>query len=225
MSARSPRSRGRAKLLIVDDHPVVRQGLRQLLEQQPGISVAGEAENAREALAALKRLRVDLLICDLALGEHDGLDLIKSVCGAYPRLPVLVLSMHEESFYAERVIRAGARGYIMKQEAPEKLLAAVRRILAGDVYLSERVAPKVLTRLSGRGAAFSSPIGCLSDRELEIFQFIGAGYGTQEIAEKLTVSTKTVETHRQHIKEKLRLSDASELLRYAIQWGRGGRAF
>ena len=165
--------------------------------------------------------KIELAVIDISLADRSGLDLLKDLAARWPKLNVLMLSMHHESLYAERALRAGARGYIMKQEAPDKVLVAIRKILAGDVYVSDSMATKMLRALSGRGHAadaHESPIERLSDRELEVFRLIGKGFGTREIAEKLFLSVKTVETHREHIKSKLKIANKGELLRYAVQW-------
>lgn len=216
----------KARILIVDDHPIVRQGLVQMLGHEPDMEACGEAESAAEALKAIAAAAPDAAIVDLSLKDSSGLELLKDIRVRYPRLPVLVLSVYDESMYAERALRAGARGYMMKEEAAEKVVTAIRRILAGQIYLSEAMASRLLHVLvDGRPAAGLSPAERLSDRELEVFQLIGQGFGNTEIARRLHLSPKTVETYRGHIKEKLNLSGATELLQHAIQWAqrlRGG---
>lgn len=173
-------------------------------------------------MKAIETLKPNLAIVDISLKSGSGLDLIKSLQQRFPKLPILVLSMHDESLYAERVLRAGARGYITKQEATEKLITAIRRVLDGEIYLNEKVTSKILSRVTGTSPAKNlSPINRLSDRELEVFQLIGQGHGTREIAELLHLSIKTVETYREHIKEKLKLKDATALVRYAVHWAEG----
>lgn len=207
------------RILIVDDHPIVRQGLAQLIDQESDMSVCGQAETAHEALDAAEALTPDLMVVDIALRETSGMDLIKDVKIRHPDLPVLTLSMFDEAVYAERALRAGAKGYIMKQEATEKVVTAIRRVLAGEVYISDGMAAKMVSKMVGREAnENASPIERLSDRELEVFRLIGSGYGTREMAERLHLSVKTIETYRAHIKDKLALEDANELLRCAIQW-------
>lgn len=207
------------RVFIVDDHPIVRQGLAQLLNQEAGLEVCGEAEDAEETMGAVERLKPDVIIMDLSLKKSNGLQLIKDIKMRYRHLPILVLSMHDESLYAERSLRAGARGYVMKQEATETLVAAIRRILQGEIYVSDQVATTMLQHLVGdRGSTGQSPIERLSDRELEVLGLIGKGYGTREIAQLLHLSVKTVESHRSHIKEKLKLQNAAALTRYAIHW-------
>ncbi len=219
------KTQGRAKspekqnILIVDDHPVVRQGLAQLIDQEHDLKVCGQAEDAHQAMDAIRDLAPDLAVVDISLKETSGMELIKDIKIRYPGLPVLTLSMHDEAIYAERALRAGAKGYIMKQEATDKVVTAIRRVLAGEVYISDGMAAKMVSKLVGRSAdKGASPLEQLSDRELEVFRLIGEGYGTREIAEKLHLSAKTIETYRAHIKEKLGFQDANELLRSAIQW-------
>src|ERR1700675_2851407 len=207
------------RILVVDDHPIVRQGLSLLINQEPDLVVCGEAEEATGAMHVLASARPDVLIVDISLNGPDGLDLLKTIRITHPTLPVLILSMHEESIYAERALRAGANGYIMKQEATEKVLVAVRRILSGEIYVSDRVANKMLKHyITGAGTLRNSSIADLSDRELEVFRLIGEGHGTRQIAEELHLSIKTVESYQAHIKEKLSLRSARELMQHAIQW-------
>ena len=207
------------RILVVDDHPIVRQGLSLLINQEPDLVVCGEAEEATGAMHVLASARPDVLIVDISLTGPDGLDLLKNIRITHPTLPVLILSMHEESIYAERALRAGANGYIMKQEATEKVLVAVRRILSGEIYVSDRVANKMLKHyITGAGTLRDSSIADLSDRELEVFRLIGDGHGTRQIAEELHLSIKTVESYQAHIKEKLSLRSARELMQHAIQW-------
>lgn len=206
-------------VLIVDDHPIVRQGLTQLIDQEPDLHVCGQAEDAYQAMRAIRELTPDMVVVDISLKQTSGIELIKDIKVQYPSLPVLTLSMHDEGIYAERALRAGAKGYIMKQEATEKVVTAIRRVLAGEVYVSEGMAAKMVSKLvAGPAEAGGSPVDRLSDRELEVFRLIGVGYGTREMAEKLHLSIKTIETYRAHIKEKLDLVDTNELLRTAITW-------
>lgn len=207
------------RILIVDDHPVVRQGVRHMLEQEADLRVCAEAESAGEALQALQKHKPDLAIVDISLKGTDGLELTKWIRAQDEDLPILVLSMHDENLYAERVLRAGAHGYLMKAEVGDKIIAAVRKVLAGEIYLSEKVGQSILHEVSGRGGPLdASPIRHLSDRELEVFRLIGQGHGTREIANLLHLSVKTIETYRAHIKEKLGLTNATQLVRYAAQW-------
>jgi len=198
----------------------VRQGLASLIDQQPDLQVCGEASDPQQALQAVTTSRPDIALVDISLGHVSGLELIKDLRSRAPDLPILVLSIHDEGFYAERALRAGAKGYVMKQEATGKVMTAIRKVLAGDVYVSETMAAKMLTQFVGAppGEGDESPIARLSDRELEIFTMIGRGLGTREIATKLFLSVKTVEAHREHIKDKLKLKSGTELMRHAVQY-------
>ena len=207
------------RILVVDDHPIVRQGLALLINREPDLLVCGEAEEATGAMHVLNSAHPDVLIVDISLNGPDRLDLLKNIRTTHPTLPVLILSMHDESIYAERALRAGANGYIMKQEATEKVLVAVRRILSGEIYVSDRIANKMLKHyITGSGTMRNSTIADLSDRELEVFRLIGEGHGTRQIAEELHISIKTVESYQAHIKEKLSLRSARELMQHAIEW-------
>ena len=212
-------TRARKKaVFIVDDHPLLRQGLALLVNRERDLTVCGEAEEAQTAMREITLKKPDILIADISLNGPDGLDLLKNLRMLYPNLPVLILSMHDESIYAERALRARANGYIMKQEATEKVLVAVRRILSGDIYLSDRMANKLLHQyISGASADLNSRLSALSDRELEVFRLIGEGRSTRQIAEKLHLSIKTVETYQAHIKDKLSLHSGRELVQHAIQ--------
>src|SRR6202050_2202698 len=213
------------RILVVDDNPIVRQGLALLINREPDLVVCGEAEEALAAMHVLASARPDVLIVDISLNGPDGLDLLKNIRPTHATLPVLILSMHDESIYAERALRAGANGYIMKQEATEKVLVAVRRILAGGGYVSDRIADKMLKHyITGSGSLRNSSIADLSDRELEVFRLIGEGHGTRQIAEELYLSVKTVESYQAHIKEKLSLRSARELMQHAIQWNMNEKA-
>src|ERR1700752_185055 len=209
----------KSRVFVVDDHPIVRQGLALLINREDDLAVCGEAEDAHVAIQSLAAAKPDILIVDISLNGPDGLDLLKDVCMRYPELPVLILSMHDESIYAERALRAGAQGYIMKQEATEKVLVALRRILNREIYVSERIANRMLHRYIGNpNAAKPSSSADLTDRELEVFRLIGEGHSTRQIAEDLHISVKTVESYQAHIKEKLSLRSARELVQHAIQW-------
>ena len=206
-------------VLVVDDHPLMRQGLSLLINQQQDMQVCAEAEEAQAAMQALAQKKPDIVILDISLNGPDGLELLKSIRVSHPDLPVLILSMHDEAIYAERAPRARANGYIMKQEATEKVLVAMRRILNGDIYLSDRMQNKMLHQfIDGAPSMIQSRIASLSDRELEVFRLIGEGRATREIAEELHLSIKTVETYQAHIKEKLALRSGRELIQHAIQW-------
>jgi DNA-binding NarL/FixJ family response regulator len=210
--------RARTRILIVDDHPIVRLGIRQMLAAEPDLEVCGEAESPVAAHQLIKSTRPDLAIVDLSLAEGTGLDLIRSLRDSLPTLPVLVLSMHDEVLFAERVLRAGARGYIMKREAITGLVGAVREVLAGRIHVSEAMAQSVLERLGHEATPADNPLAALTDRELEVFDLIGRGQGTGTIAEQLGVSIKTIETYRSNIKTKLNLKDATDLIRFAATW-------
>jgi len=203
----------------VDDHPMMRQGLAQLIGMEPDLAVCGEAESAGGALEAVGARKPDLVLADISLPGKNGLELIKDFQAIQPGLPVLVISMHDESLYAERVLRAGGRGYIMKQEGGKKLMQAIRQVLEGRIYVSEKISAGILENLSGsRARAKGAPMEKLTDRELEVFQLIGQGKGTRDIADTLHLSIKTVDVHRANIKGKLKLNSASELIRYAVRW-------
>ena len=220
-TARSPQARYR--VLVVDDHPIVRQGLALMIDQEPDLQVCGEAEEAHSALEAIAATQPDVVLLDISLPGPDGIELLKTIRSTDPALPVLVLSMHDESVYAERAIRAGANGYIMKQEATENVLVALRRILRRHMYVSDRVASTMLRQIaSGTGKKTRGAIERLSDRELEVFRLIGEGHGTRQIAEELHLSVKTVESYQAHIKEKLALQRSRDLVQRAIEWRLGG---
>jgi DNA-binding NarL/FixJ family response regulator len=207
------------RVLLVDDHPIVRQGLALLIDREADLSVCGEADGAHSAFHAIETLRPDIVVLDISLNGPDGLEVLKEIRVKTGSLPVLILSMHDESIYAERAMRAGANGYIMKQEATEKVLVAIRRILQGDVYLSDRLTTTMLQQYVRGGAATkSSPLLNLTDRELEVFRLIGEGHGTRQIADELHLSVKTIESYQAHIKEKLALRNARELVQHAIEW-------
>ncbi|MGA2245950.1 MAG: response regulator transcription factor [Verrucomicrobiota bacterium] len=208
------------RLLIVDDHPMMRHGLAQLIDNEGDLKVCAEADNAGQAINAVAKQGFDLALVDISLPDKNGLELIKDIRTLSPSLPILVVSMHDEMIYAERVLRAGARGYIMKQEGGQKFLEAIRQVLAGQVYVSAKMSARILENLSGNraGATSESPVRRLSDREFEVFQLIGQGVGTAKIAMQLHLSVKTVEVHRANIKQKLSLSTATELVRYAVRW-------
>jgi len=196
----------------------MRDGLIQLLEHEKDLAIVGQFEDASHAFEGISQLKPDIAIIDLSLKGSSGLELIKNIKANYPKLIILVLSMYDESLYAERVLRAGASGYIMKQEATDRLLHAIRQVLAGGIYLSERMSSQFMQQLvGGRPASGGSLMERLSDRELEVFGLIGQGRGTRQIAEQLHLSVKTIESHRAHIKEKLNLKNATELVHRAIQ--------
>jgi DNA-binding NarL/FixJ family response regulator len=213
----------RARVLLVDDHPVIRQGLANLIDDEPDLSVVGGAESADEAMRLVRQLRPDVIIVDIVLGDESGLGLIKQLHENYPELPVLALSMYDESLYAERALRAGAKGYVMKKEAMDKVMTAVRRVVGGEMYISEKMAARMVQKFIGGGRAggqtqSGSSLETLSDREFEVFGLIAQGVGPTQIGQRLGVSVKTIETHREHIKNKLGLKSGTELTRFALQW-------
>lgn len=207
------------RVFIVDDHPMMRSGLAQLIDNEPDLKVAGEAGTAAEALDAILARPPDLVLLDISLPDKNGLELIKDLRALKPGLPVLVISMHDEAIYAERVLRAGGRGYLMKQEGGKKFLQAIRRVLEGRIYLSETMSERILETFSGQATKpTASPVHQLTDREFEVFQLLGQGKATRDIARQLHLSVKTVEVHRANIKKKLGLASAMALVRYAVRW-------
>lgn len=203
----------------MDDHPLTRRGMAQLIGQQEDLIVCGEAGNAPQALAAVKSLQPHLVLADVTLPGKHGLELIKDLKVLHPEVLVLVVSMHDESLYAERALRAGARGYLMKNEGGDKLIEAVRQVLTGKVFVSSSMSARILDSFSGRSRkANRGNLNALTDREFEVFHFIGQGMTTSEIGRQLNMSSKTVETHRLHIREKLQLKTGPELLKYAVRW-------
>lgn len=222
MVSEQPRDKidgNKARILIVDDHPLVREGLADLVNKEKDLVVCGQAEDAYQAMEAIRELKPDMAIVDISLKETSGLELIKDIKIQHPGLPILTLSMHEESVYAERALRAGAKGYIMKREATKKVVTAIRKVLRGQLYLSEKMTTRLVRKfVDGKPEAGTSPIDRLTDRELEVFCLLGRGNGTRQISEQLHLSVKTIETYRSRIKEKLNLTSASELLQHAFQW-------
>jgi DNA-binding NarL/FixJ family response regulator len=218
-STKSESSTAVTRILIVDDHPLVREGLIGLLAAQSDFVVCGEASGVGEARQLVASVKPDVAIIDLTLNDGTGVELIKELRAKYPTIKLLVLSMHDESLYAERALRAGAVGYVSKHEASRTIVQAVRTILAGKLYLSPNMTELVVQRAFVAGADLSRPaVDRLTDREREVFELIGQGLSSRQIAVKLEVSPKTVETHREHIKEKLELTTSTELTRYAVQW-------
>jgi DNA-binding NarL/FixJ family response regulator len=215
----APAEKPKTKILVVDDHPIVRERLAELISQEPDLAVCGEAEDSNQAIKAARDLQPDLAIVDITLKDTYGIELIKHLKEILPKLPVLVLSMHDESLYGERALRAGAKGYLTKQEATKKVIPAIRKILAGEIFVSEKMAATILHKVAGGTAPQGdSPTDVLTDRELEVFQLLGQGLPVRQIAENLFVSVKTVEAHREHIKQKMNFKSSAELLRYAIQF-------
>ena len=214
-----PTAEMRSRVLIVDDHPMMRYGIVRLIEQEPDLVVCGEAENASRALAAVRAFKPQVVLADLTMPGGEGLEFIKNVRSLHPEIAVLVVSMHDEALYAERALRAGARGYIMKNEGGEKLVEAIRQVLQGKTYVSENMSGKVLEIFSGRRRRTDdTTIGKLTDREFEVFRLLGQGLTTREIGQQLRLGTKTVETHRLHVREKLGLKSGPALINYAVRW-------
>lgn len=207
------------RLLIIDDHPMMRTGLAQLIDNTGDLKVCAEADNAGQAVGLVTKQSFDLVLCDISLPDKNGLELIKDLRALRPELLILIVSMHDEMIYAERVLRAGGRGYIMKQEGGEKFIHAIRQVLAGQIYVSDKMSSRILEIFSGgKTKPENSPVARLSDREFEVFQLIGQGKGTRDIAEKLHLSVKTVEVHRANIKAKLGIMTATDLVRFAVRW-------
>ena len=220
----APKSEKPKRIVIVDDHPLFRKGLEQLIKSSDdAFKICGEAGDAAEGMAVIRQLKPDLAIVDLSLPGANGIELIKNIRAEFQKLPVLILSMHDESLYALRALRAGAQGYVMKQEALENVIVAIREVLAGRPYLSSEMSAKLITNFAS-GSNQASPTDKLSDRELEILELIGKGRDVREIAKVLHISAKTVETHRAHIKEKLNLKNARQVTRFAVQWLEGQAA-
>ncbi len=211
----------KSRILIVDDHPLFREGLRQLIEREPDLMVCGEAAEGPEGLQAIGQLKPDLVLVDISLGASSGIDLIKAIRNQDEELPVLVVSMHDESLYAERSLRAGAMGFVMKHEPGKTVKTAIRKVLSGEMYLSEKMSSAVISKLMrGQRDRPASPIELLSDRELEVFRLLGEGKGTRQIAQDLNITVATVNSFRNRIKEKLHVKTATEVMLHAIQWAR-----
>jgi DNA-binding NarL/FixJ family response regulator len=207
------------QIYIVDDHPLMRKGLAMTIEKEMGFEVCGQAESAEEALSEMIRLTPDAAVVDISLPGMNGIELIKNILHQLPGLKILVVSRHDEELYAERALRAGAKGYLMKLEATDVLVSALHQILKGNIYLSEKIGTKMLMKMaSGNSAKSDNPLDLLSDRELEVFELTGKGLSTKEIGKKLHISVKTVESHRANIKDKLQLETANELMRHAVKW-------
>jgi DNA-binding NarL/FixJ family response regulator len=209
----------KSRVFIVDDHTMFREGLRQLIEREASLIVCGDAPDAVEALRGIRASKPDVVIVDISLAGASGIELIKDIKAEYEELPVLVVSMHDESLYAERALRAGAMGYVMKHEPAKTVKAAIRKVLGGDMYLSEKMASSVINRfMRGQTQQPKSPIEALSDRELEVFRLLGQGKGVRQIAEELSVTIPTINSFRNRIKEKLGLKTSTEVMLHAIQW-------
>jgi DNA-binding NarL/FixJ family response regulator len=217
--SRSNTESNKRKVLVVDDHPVVRNGLALVINHEDDLFVCGETGEAHQALKLITELKPDVVIVDITLGDSNGIELTKDIKARYPKLPVIVLSMHDESIYAERVLHAGARAYLMKDAVSEKIITAIRTVLDGEIYVSDMMAKKLLRKIAGNHMeTINSPIDSLTDREFEVFRFIGQGYKTSRIASRMHLSVKTIGTYQARLKEKLNLANAAELLQYAIKW-------
>jgi DNA-binding NarL/FixJ family response regulator len=213
----------RKKVLLVDDHAIMREGLTMLVSHEPDLCVCGEAEDVHSALEAIRQNLPDVVIADITLKEGSGIDLVKDIRTRWPKLPVVILSMHAQSMYAERSFRAGANGYVTKGEASAAIIEAIRAVLGGGVYVSKRLSSEMIVNMfSAKSDESRSLVDKLSDREFQVFELIGQGLRTSEIAERLFLSSKTVDAHREHIKRKLNIDSAPDLLKYAIQWVNGG---
>ncbi len=206
------------RVILVDDHPIMRHGLAQLIRAEEGLDVIGEAGNAREGLDVVGKLKPDLAVIDLTLPDKNGLELVKDIRAMHPATQCLVLSMHDETMYGERALRAGARGYVMKEEAADQLVTAIHKVLGGGLYVSETLNARMLEQVTGAARSKATGVDSLTDRELEILTMIGKGVATKLIAAQLSISARTVEAHRAHIKEKLSMTDGAALVRYAVQW-------
>jgi len=215
----------KSRIFIVDDHAMFRDGLRQLIDREPDLIVCGDAAEAESALEGIRQLKPDLVVVDITLGGTSGIDLIKAIKNESEEFQVLVVSMHDESLYAERALRAGAMGYVMKQEPAKTVKTAIRKVLAGDMHLSEKMAGSVITKfIRGSEEVPPSPLEKLSDRELEVFQMLGVGKGVRQIAEEMNVTIPTVNSFRNRIKEKLQLKSSTEVMLHAIHWSREGQS-
>jgi DNA-binding NarL/FixJ family response regulator len=214
----------KSRVFLVDDHAMFREGMRQLIDREPDLTVCGDVADATEAMREIREKKPDLVIADISLSGTTGIDLIKNIKSEFEDLPVLVVSMHEESLYAERALRAGAMGYVMKQEPAKAVKVAIRKVLAGDIHLSDKMSATMLAKfmLGGRADQPVSPIETLSDRELEVFRMLGEGKATRQIAEELDLSIATINSFRNRIKEKLNLKNSTELILHAVQWVREG---
>ncbi|MCC5907208.1 MAG: response regulator transcription factor [Balneolaceae bacterium] len=207
------------KIYIVDDHPLMRKGLAMTIDKEMGFEVCGQAESAEIALSDMISLKPDAAVVDISLPGMNGIELIKNILHQLPELKVLVVSRHDEELYAERALRAGAKGYLMKLEATDILISALHQILKGNIYLSDKIGTKMLMKMaSGNAGKSDNPLDLLSDRELEVFELTGKGLSTKDIGKKLHISVKTVESHRANIKDKLHLDTANELMRHAVKW-------
>jgi DNA-binding NarL/FixJ family response regulator len=215
-------AQGKSRIFLVEDHPIVREGLTMLIGGEGDLTICGSAGSVRETMPMVRKLKPDAVVVDITLDDGNGLDLIKELHDYDAKLPILALSMHDEAVYAERAMRAGAKGYIMKSEAMDKVRAAIRRVLGGEIYVSEKMATRMVQKLVNLREA-PSQLDALTDREFQVFRMLADDIGPTEIAKRLDVSVKTVETHREHIKDKLGLKSGAELRRFAQQWLTKGR--
>ncbi|MCX6852568.1 MAG: response regulator transcription factor [Verrucomicrobia bacterium] len=206
------------RLVLIDDHPIMRHGLAQLIRAEEGLDVIGEAGSARDGLEVVGKLKPDLAVIDLTLPDKNGLELVKDIRALHPSTQCIVLSMHDETLYGERSLRAGARGYVMKEEAADHLVTAIHKVISGGLYVSESLNARMLEQVTGAARSKATGMDALTDRELEILSLIGSGVPTKNIAAQLSISARTVEAHRAHIKEKLGMTDGASLVRYAVQW-------
>ena len=221
MADKGTKGKTRYRIMVVDDHPIVRSGLTQLINRESDLTVCGEASSSSEALNAVDDFNPDLLLLDISIKGDNGIEVTKALRESHPDLPVLILSMHDEKLYAERALGAGARGYVMKQEAPGTVLTAIRKVLEGTIYVSDSMTSRIIRDMMLTGmdkGKYRSGVKKLSDRELEIYELIGSGMTTRAIADKLNVSVKTVETHRDNIKSKLNIDTNTELIRRSMLW-------
>ena len=217
VTARGGAPGAKRKIFIVDDHPMLREGLRGIINREPDLLVCGEADSARKALALIEKSPPDLALMDITLPDKNGLELLKDLQSLQPKLPILALSMHDELLYAERMLRAGAKGYVNKHQPPEELVKAIRLVLAGRIYLSPTMSDSFLKRLTAGPSATRSPMEILTDREFEIFQLLGEGKSAKEIARQLRLSEKTVAVHNGNIRKKLKLKSTAQLIRLAVE--------
>ena len=216
-----PADTGKTQILLVDDHPILRTGIASMINNERDLQVCAEASTMQEAIGVMTSKKPGLVITDITLDGNSGIELMKNFTSRWATVPLLAYSMHDETIYAERALRAGAKGYVMKDSPPERLLTAIRQVLRGKIFLSDQMSDRLLGKLVGAGASLTvaaSPVDKLSDRELEVLDLLGKGLGTSQIADKLSLSVKTIETYREHLKQKLNLSSGQELLRYAIEW-------